>query len=70
MCTPVMQMVIVSDPHLVDSIVGRTGELEKSTSVFYDQFNVVCLHLLALWELKESALRLSRGMCIGQHDVR
>ena len=41
MCTPVMQMVIVSDPHLVDSIVGRTGELEKSTNVFYDQFNVV-----------------------------
>ncbi len=41
MCTPVMQMVIVSDPQLVDSIVGRTGELEKSTSAFYDQFNVV-----------------------------
>lgn len=40
-CTPVMQMVIVSDPLLVDSIVGRSTELEKSTSVFYDQFNVV-----------------------------
>ena len=36
-----MQMVIVSDPRLVDSIIGRSAELEKSTSVFYDQFNVV-----------------------------
>ena len=42
--TPVMQMVILSDPLLVDSIVGRSNELEKSTSVFYDQFNVVCKH--------------------------
>jgi hypothetical protein len=36
-----MQMVIVSDPRLVDSVIGRSAELEKSTSVFYDQFNVV-----------------------------
>ena len=36
-----MQMVIVSDPRLVDSIIGRAAELEKSTSMFYDQFNVV-----------------------------
>ena len=36
-----MQMVIVSDPRLVDSVIGRSAELEKSTSVFYEQFNVV-----------------------------
>lgn len=34
-------MVIVSDAHLIDSIVGRSTELEKSTEVFYSQFNVV-----------------------------
>ncbi len=39
-----MQMVIVSDPLLVHSIIGRSAELEKSAGVFYDQFNVVCRH--------------------------
>ena len=36
-----LQMVIVSDPNLIDSVVGRSTELEKSTEVFYSQFNVV-----------------------------
>lgn len=34
-------MVIVSDAHLIDSVVGRSTELEKSVDVFYNQFNVV-----------------------------
>ena len=37
---PCLQMVIVSDANLIDSIVG-SNELEKSTKQFYSQFNVV-----------------------------
>ncbi len=34
-------MIVVSDALLIDSIVGRSTELEKSVDVFYNQFNVV-----------------------------
>ncbi|BDA47645.1 Cytochrome P450 3A28 [Coccomyxa sp. Obi] len=34
-------MVVLSDAHLIDSVVGRSTELEKSVDVFYNQFNVL-----------------------------
>lgn len=71
-----MQMVIVSDPLLVHSIVGRSVELEKSTNVFYDQFNVVCrydpscmlindpmLHVLRHGSRQYGMLQCVQGCC-------
>lgn len=41
------QMVILSDAHLIDSVIGRSTEIDKSVDIFYEQFNVVsrCKHL-------------------------